>query len=83
MARIRTLTRSSQSISVHKTEVDATFQTVMNSDGKLYFHMSTYGSDNRASEPKVSQTIQLDEETASLLVAELARTFGHRILEVS
>lgn len=80
MARIRSLEKSSQSISPHKTEVDATFQIVVGPNGEPYFHLSTYGSDDRASLPKVSQTFQLDQSIATALVAELVATFGKTVL---
>jgi hypothetical protein len=44
-------------------------------DGTRYLHLTTFGSDNRRSGPKSSQSIQLDEETARALVAVIRKTF--------
>ena len=74
MARVRSLRHEVRNVAAHPTEVDATFQVIQAEVGTL-FHLSTYGSDSRASEPKVSQTIQLDREMAALLVAALRDAF--------
>jgi hypothetical protein len=75
MARIRTLELSHQSLSPHPTEVDATYQILDSSDGTRVFQLSTYGSPNRVSVPKVSQTFQLDEEIARSLVDAIRSAF--------
>ena len=80
MARIRSLIAVKSNVSVHPTEVDATFQTVFGSEGVTFFQLSTYGSDGRAREPKVSQTIQVDVDMAKVLVAELTKAFGPQVL---
>jgi hypothetical protein len=46
---------------------DCGYQVVESTSGRL-LQLSTFGSDSRASEPKVSQTIQLDERRAGELV---------------
>lgn len=74
MAIIRSLSRGSSDVSRHRTTVDATFQVVTDGTGTL-FHLSTYGSDDRASQPKVSQTIQLDRDGAELLITALREAF--------
>jgi len=74
MAIIRSLKQTAQDVARHRTEVDATFQVLADSDGRL-FQLSTYGSDQRASHPKVSQTIQLDRARATELVAALREAF--------
>ncbi len=74
MAVIRSLTPSAQALKRHRTEADATFQVLEDGAGRL-FQISTYGSDQRASQPKVSQTIQLEREQAAALVKELRRAF--------
>ena len=79
MARIRKLELGTSQIRVHGSEVDATYQVVDAADGTKYFHLATYGSDDRKSSPKVSQTIQLDVEKAQLLVAALRSAFGSAI----
>ena len=74
MAVIRSISRGSSEVSRHPTSVDATYQVVADDLGTL-FHLSTYGSDGRASQPKVSQTIQFDEAAASDLVTALREAF--------
>ena len=75
MARIRKLSPETSSTSqVHPTQVDCRWQVVPAGDSVL-FQLSTYGSDDRESRPKVSQTIQLDRQTAIELVARLRETF--------
>lgn len=74
MARIRTLSESQGDGRVHPTEVDCGWQ-VIRAEGANLLQLSTYGSDARASRPKVSQTIQLDRTVARQLVDILTRTF--------
>lgn len=74
MARIRSLGKSTASARPHPTEVDCTWQVVGSGDDTL-LQLSTYGSPDRASEPKVSQTIQLDRVVATDLLAILRTTF--------
>jgi hypothetical protein len=76
MAKLRSLTKASQDVRAHTTQVDATFQLLTGTDGTLLFQLSTYGSDTRQSKPKVSQTIQLDAEFAQKLKKELEIAFG-------
>ena len=52
--------------SVHN-KVRATY-TTFTSDGKKYFQIDTYGSTTREIKDKISQSIQLDEETAQELI---------------
>ncbi|WP_168929657.1 hypothetical protein [Nocardioides sp. GY 10127] len=52
----------------HPTEVDCEWQVVRSSSGELLLQLSTYGSDTRQSQPKVSQTVQLDLDTCEELV---------------
>lgn len=74
MAIIRSISRGSSEVSRHRTSVDATYQVVTDNLGTL-FHLSTYGSDGRVSQPKVSQTIQFDRTTASDLLTALREAF--------
>jgi hypothetical protein len=80
MAIIRKLSGETHSVKPHKTAVDATYQVILDANGNHLFHLSTYGSDDRASLPKVSQTFQVDEEMASALVSALYSAFGNAIL---
>jgi len=74
MARIRSFTQANSNSSPHPTETDAQW-SILHADGVRLLQISTFGSDNRASEPKVSQTIQMDRENASLLKKAIEATF--------
>ena len=76
MARVRSLTRGTQTVKLHPSEVDCFFQLVESEDGKKYVHLSTFGSDARASGSKSSQSIQLDATMARELVKVLQETFS-------
>lgn len=58
----------------HRTQVDCGWQVIADGDRKL-LQLSTYGSDERQSGPKVSQTIQVDRLVARNLVRLLTETF--------
>jgi hypothetical protein len=76
MALVRSLQPDGRSVrKTHPTEVDARWQVISGGDGAVLFQLSTYGSDDRESEPKVSQTIQLNREIAAQLDAHLRETF--------
>lgn len=75
MARIRDLFHENRASRPHPTEVDCGWTVVHTSDGGKLVQLSTYGSDFRASDKKVSQTIQVDRATAAELVALLKGTF--------
>lgn len=75
MAIIRSLTPGIQNVKAHESEVDCTFQVVEAPDGSRLLHLSTFGSEKRQSQPKVSQTIQLDREMAAQLVQVIKMTF--------
>ncbi|RJL20792.1 hypothetical protein [Bailinhaonella thermotolerans] len=74
MARIREFHRTTQDARPHPTEVECGYQSVLTSNGKL-LQLSTYGSDSRRSDKKVSQTIQLDKERAEELVRIIKEAF--------
>jgi hypothetical protein len=75
MARLRSLVAGTQSVKVHPTEVDCFYQTVLDNNGKTILHLTTFGSDGRQSNPKSSQSIQLDERSARALVRIIEETF--------
>lgn len=54
-------------ISVHQT-VRATYSTFKDSSGRKFFQIDTYGSEDREIPNKISQSLQLDEETALFLL---------------
>jgi hypothetical protein len=64
MARVRSITEAAASQAIHPTEVDAEIRQVIASNGDVLLQLSTFGSDHRASLPKVSQTLQFDRATA-------------------
>ncbi|WP_427891506.1 hypothetical protein ACQHIV_03295 [Kribbella sp. GL6] len=76
MARVRSLNEGTQSVNAHPTEVDCFYQTVIDGDGNKLIHLTTFGSDDRRSNPKSSQSIQLDEIRARELIRVLQRTFN-------
>lgn len=77
MARIRKLAQLTQSIRPHKTEVDCYHQALAGDDGEVLLHLSTFGSDARKSQPKVSQTLQIDARIAAELIDVICETFPH------
>ena len=74
MARIRSFSPSGQRLSSHATEVDCEYAVIGEGRTRL-LHLTTFGSDNRASERKSSQSIQLDEERARELVDIIIKAF--------
>lgn len=74
MARVRSFTPSQQEIRPHPTEVDCEHRVVDDGERRL-LHLSTFGSDDRASKPKSSQSIQLDIDAARELVAIIESVF--------
>lgn len=75
MALIRTFTRTNGSARPHPSEVDCQWQPLVSASGERLLQLSTYGSDSRRSEPKVSQTIQINANTARMLIRALRETF--------
>lgn len=74
MAIIRSLSKGTSVVARHPSSVDATYQVISDATGTL-LHVSTYGSDDRMSPPKVSQTLQLDRTVAMQLLAVLREAF--------
>ncbi len=52
-----------------------TTYTVFEMDGKKYVQFDTYGRIDRENPEKISQSIQLDKETASFIVKLLVNEF--------
>jgi 5-methylcytosine-specific restriction protein B len=75
MARIRSITRGTQSVRPHDTEVDCFYNVVYADDETPLLHLTTFGSDYRKSKPKSSQSIQIDESTARQLIDLMQATF--------
>lgn len=76
MAVVRQIIEGPVATRVHPTETDALVQIVRPVYGAALVQISTFGSDARQSEPKVSQTIQLNEEAALALRKLIERAFG-------
>lgn len=74
MARIREFFQTQVSSKPHPTAVECGYQRISTPAGDL-LQLSTYGSDNRRSEKKTSQTLQLDRERAAELVELIYETF--------
>ncbi|PRX53565.1 hypothetical protein B0I32_127154 [Nonomuraea fuscirosea] len=74
MARVTEFFKTHQSGRPHPTEVECGYQLIAGADGN-YLQLSTYGSDGRQSEKKVSQTLQLDRERAALLLNIIKEAF--------
>lgn len=73
MAAIRRFIPGSQQVRPHPTEVDCYFQVLAGLDTRV--HLSTFGSADRVSQPKSSQSIQLDEARARELIRILEEAF--------
>jgi hypothetical protein len=65
-----------QSIRPHTGVVDAYIQVVEPLGPSPRVHISTFGSTERTSAPKSSQSLQLDSSSAALLVGHLREAFG-------
>ena len=75
MARLRSLEQGTQDVRVHPTEVDCFYQVVTGTDGSRLLHLTTFGSDDRRSGPKSSQSLQLDAAMARQLMEIIRTTF--------
>lgn len=75
MARIRSLSKGTQSIRAHDSEVDCFYNIVHTNSEERLLHLSTFGSDSRQSKPKSSQSIQIDETVARELIGLLKTAF--------
>ena len=74
MARGRKFFPLGNSPQPHPTEVDCGWVVLATAQGPM-LQLSTYGSDTRASQPKVSQTLQIDEAGARELLRILRKAF--------
>jgi 5-methylcytosine-specific restriction protein B len=74
MARVTSWFTTTSSSRRHPTEVECGYQVVQ-AGGERLLQLSTYGSDERQSEKKVSQTLQLDAAAAEKLRSILDEVF--------
>lgn len=78
MARITGVVENAQRIQPHSHEssVECRYQLLADENGEPLVHLSTFGSRNRASKPKSSQSLQIDRTIGVSLVELLCETFG-------
>lgn len=78
MARIREIVPSTQNVRAHKPEdaVSCQYKVIEDGDGATLVHLSTFGSEQRESPPKSSQSIQLNRQNAAELISILSAAFG-------
>lgn len=63
------------SVSIHKF-VEGTYTVFTAENGKKYFQLDTYGSEDRKIQNKISQSIQFDEDTAKYLIKLIKNELG-------
>lgn len=72
---IQKLTRVEKQTNRIHEEVRATFTTFVY-NGVKYFQIDTYGSNNRECTEKISQSFQIEAESAKALIDLLKKEFG-------
>ncbi len=80
MVRISVVAPGRQNIKLHPTTTECFTQIIDTPDGDRLLHISTFGSESRASSPKSSQSMQFDAEAARALISELVNAFGAGVL---
>jgi hypothetical protein len=76
MAKLTTFFQDRRASSEHPTEVECGWQVIDTPPNCRLLQLSTFGSEARLGERKVSQTIQLDEARARDLMEIMRRTFN-------
>jgi hypothetical protein len=76
MAVVRRLTRHAGRSRRHPTDVDGELRVVRAPGGAVFVQLDTFGSDDRQSDRKVSQTVQFDRAAALELSAFIESVFG-------
>jgi hypothetical protein len=82
VAIVRSVRTGPPSSSLHPTEVDLEVKRVTSPDGVALVQLTTFGSDHRLSDPKPSQTIQLDATHAQALIQEMTRALALPLREI-
>jgi hypothetical protein len=78
MALITTFNRVNKDrTQVHRTTVECGW-TTFERDGRVYLQLETYGSDERKIPGKISQSLQLDADTAAELAGIIRQAFAGR-----
>lgn len=75
MARVNHFVEGDQAVRAHPTELDCYFQILEDESGSRLLHLSTFGSVERESKPKSSQSIQLDRRAARELIGVIEGAF--------
>jgi hypothetical protein len=75
MALVKRFERTDRDRYAIHEEIDAKYM-IFERDGRKVVQIDTFGRDDRANPGKQSQTIQLDQDSASALFAILKREFG-------
>lgn len=75
MALIRNLNKIARNSRL-QTEVESSYNTLI-SGGKKYIQINTYGSSERLHKGVVSQTLQMDEQTAKQLVEIIKSEYNY------
>lgn len=77
MARIdlKTMKKIAKERNTIHSKVLTTY-TVFDSDGERFVQLDTYGKSDRVMPEKISQSFQIDHETAEFLVKLLVKEFG-------
>jgi len=76
MAVVRKLTQHTGRSQRHPTEVDGELRVVRVPGGAVFVQLDTFGSDDRQSDRKVSQTLQFDRGAAREFRAFIDAVFG-------
>jgi len=76
MARIVSVRAGHQDVRPHHSDVDCFVQELRGENGEKLVHISTFGSAQRQSAPKSSQSMQFDLAAASALVEQFVAVFG-------
>lgn len=78
MARINlnTIMKIDKDRNAVHTPVTTTYTVFDSADGQHYVQLDTYGKSDRALPEKISQSIQIDKESAEFLVNLLTKEFN-------
>ncbi|MFJ1457143.1 Shedu immune nuclease family protein [Nocardia sp. N2S4-5] len=84
MARIIKVLPNEQNIRAHDLAngVECEYQVIQDATGERLLHLSTFGSQQRMSTRKSSQSLQVDRKTARDLIGVFDRTFGFETIDM-
>lgn len=75
MARVTHFVEGVQTVRAHPTRLECYYQALDDETGSRLLHLSTFGSADRESKPKSSQSIQLDRRAARELIGVIEQAF--------